>query len=199
MDDRITTFKFRSIHLRTPYLVLKLPFLCRWYRFAYDHSSLSDPSVIRGWRTPFRIGVKILFLWLQKLGLYRKVQGLFRFIREEGSHQCHFSAMNTQFHALYFARFWPCYEPEVCALLDILVESKTCFYDIGANWGYFTGYVATHPRFKGQIHAFEPQEKSFFDLKRFIHEAKLQSIAQSHRLALSEHKGVGTLFSRWLP
>ena len=47
------------------------------------------------------------------------------------------------------------YEPVETRFLDAVLPKCRVFYDIGANWGYYTLLAATHPAFDGEIAAFE--------------------------------------------
>jgi FkbM family methyltransferase len=177
--------------LKTPYTIVHLPWLCRLYRFAFDHSSLSTPSLIAGYKTPFRYLSKYLF---QSKKIFRFSKGKFTFRTKKKSRRCEFTKTNTQFHSLYFKRFNPCYEPEICACLNLLLKNVQCFYDIGANWGYFVGYVAANPDFTGKIHAFEPERSSYTDLPRFVEEAELSRTVSTYPISLSNKKSTGRVF-----
>ncbi len=136
------------------------------YRLGYDNKSLVNPPLIDGWRTVPKIISKIFLPLIKQTG-YFKIN----------NHLCSFDTRNTQYHSLYFERFVKNgYEPEVMALLDILFSHGGVFYDIGANWGYFTGYVASIPEFDGKIYAFEPQKSIFNDLNILIKEAHLRNV-----------------------
>ncbi len=178
----------RIIKIRPVYQVKKLPFVARVYRYAYDYHPLSLPSLFQ---TNRKIGSRIV-RWLFKSG-FGKRQGQFTLQTPQGIRYCDMNINNSQFHAIYFHRFQGGYEPEVCALLDVLVEQADIqtFYDIGANWGDFSGYVATHPLFRGKIWAFEPQETAFADLQKFVWQANLEEWIECHPLALSNTEGLG--------
>ena len=120
-------------------------------------------------------------------------QGRFLYQRQHQTYPCTFAAKNTQFHALYFDRFKAGYEPEVCAAIDMLLHPQAVFVDIGANWGYFCGYVASYPGFQGKIIAFEPQLDVFQDLQTFVSDAQLNQCVQSYRIALSNQHQQGVL------
>ena len=47
------------------------------------------------------------------------------------------------------------YEPNESLLIDALIPKAGVFYDIGANWGYFSWLAATNPGFSGRIFSFE--------------------------------------------
>lgn len=47
------------------------------------------------------------------------------------------------------------YEPNESLLIDTLIPKARVFYDIGANWGYFSWLAATNPGFTGRIYSFE--------------------------------------------
>ena len=48
----------------------------------------------------------------------------------------------------------PIYEPETSALLDQLVGDEDVFFDVGANWGWYSVLIAARPTFHGTVHTF---------------------------------------------
>lgn len=189
-STNITDGHPRTIPIRSIYQVKKLPFLARTYRYAYDYRLLSLPYLFQ---TNRKIGSRLV-RWLFKSGFGSR-HGQFTIQTPQGMRYCDMDINNSQFHAIYFRRFQGGYEPEVCALLDVLVEQADVqtFYDIGANWGYFSGYVATHPLFRGKVLAFEPQATAFADLKKFVRQANLEQSIECHQLALSNVEGLGRI------
>lgn len=187
-STNITDGHPRTIPIRSIYQVKKLPFLARAYRYAYDYRLLSPPYLFQ---TNRKIGSRLV-RWLFKSGFGSR-QGQFTIQTPQGIRYCDMNINNSQFHAIYFRRFQGGYEPEVCALLDVLIEQGDIqtFYDIGANWGYFSGYVATHPLFRGKVWAFEPQITAFADLKKFVQQANLEESIECYQLALSNIEGLG--------
>lgn len=180
----------RPVKVRSIYQAQELPFLARAYRYAYDYRRLSLPSL-------FRINRKILpstVRWLFRSGLGKR-QGRFTIKTQRGIRHCEMNINNSQFHSIYFRRFQSGYEPEVCALLDVLIEQEQIqtFYDIGANWGHLSGYVASHPLFRGKIHAFEPQKAAFADLIKLVQQAELAEWIECHPIALSDTEGLGDI------
>lgn len=81
------------------------------------------------------------------------------------------------------------YEPDVAALLGILLKGNVRFADIGANWGYFSVFAATLPEFTGKIDAIEPMPQTHADLKHAISELGLDNRITAHRIALSDTTG----------
>jgi FkbM family methyltransferase len=69
------------------------------------------------------------------------------------------------------------------------LEPDTILFDIGANWGFFSGYVASRPDFKGEIHAFEPLLSSYNDLVKFINDADIEKTVSVYNLGLSSIDG----------
>jgi FkbM family methyltransferase len=98
---------------------------------------------------------------------------------------------NTQFIALdtKVQEFKEGYEPEISALLDALLPDAGTFFDIGANWGYFSIYVASRVAFTGRIEAFEPVSKTFRDLTGLITDLDLGGRVRCHAIAVAEHNG----------
>ena len=102
-----------------------------------------------------------------------------------GRQNINFDSHNTQFSALYEYDSNNGYEQEVGVLIDALIPDKGIFYDIGSNWGYFSLFLASRPRYSGQIFAFEPMPDSFSDLQRCVIEAKLKNKVKCHNIAAS--------------
>ncbi len=156
----------RKLPFRKVFSFSKGTLLTSLYRLGYDNKSLVNPTLIDGWRTAPKIISRILLPFIKQKGYFMIDNNL-----------CSFDTRNTQYHSLYFERFIrDGYEPEVMAILDILFLSNGVFYDIGSNWGYFTGYIASSPGFQGKIYAFEPQERIFNDLVSLINDAHLQNV-----------------------
>jgi len=84
-----------------------------------------------------------------------------------------FNGRNMQFHALYDDCYRYGYELETAVLLTRLCRGGGAFYDIGANWGYFSLLVAATPEFAGPIFAFEPNPRTHVDLVDVIQQAGL--------------------------
>ena len=83
-------------------------------------------------------------------------QGTLCMTTSTGVIQAKFDARKPHFGNLYFNADPAGYEPDVSALLSALLKDQRVFFDIGANWGYFTLYASALPAFSGNIHAFEP-------------------------------------------
>lgn len=163
---------------RRAFRVLRLPFLARFYRFAFHRQAGSRLGIH---------GQKILrklfpfFRWL-----CGNSRGEFEFSRDGKVRQISFNARNVQFLGVYVTTEG--YELEVAALLDKLLPEGGTFYDVGSNWGYFTLYAAAC-RKQLTIHAFEPMPATHQDIVECVEQAGLASIATCHHLALSDKDG----------
>jgi FkbM family methyltransferase len=115
--------------------------------------------------------------------------GRFRIDLPDGPRHVRFNARNTQFGALYQPQFQPVYEPDISALIDLIVPNDGCFLDVGANWGWFSLLLASRPGFSGRIHAFEPMPATFADLAGAVRDARLEDRIVCHPLALADHEG----------
>ena len=158
--------------------ILRLPFLARFYRYAYHHQSGSR------WEMRLMKALRKIF------PIYRRFcgnsVGEFEYDRNGCRAKIFFNARNVQFLGLYVPLYG--YEPEVAALLDSLLPEDGTFYDIGSNWGYFTLYAAgSHARLS--VHAFEPMPETYQDLASCVKQAGLSDIATCHNLALSSEDG----------
>jgi FkbM family methyltransferase len=114
--------------------------------------------------------------------------GEFDYERLGRSATIRFNARNLQFQALFAPFFKYGYEPEVGALLDLMLPEAGTFLDIGSNWGYFTLYAASnHSRLT--IHAFEPMPATYKDLTGCVAQAGLSDLVTCHNMALSSTDG----------
>jgi FkbM family methyltransferase len=172
----------RRITRRNPFKIIKVPWIARVYAYPFDRwSSLGTQAV-------FGVPNFALFILFQKFSPF-KPQGQFAYVINGHEKILRFNALNTQFHALYFKSFARGFEPQISALMDLLLPRDGVFYDIGSNWGWFSLLLASKPGFQGQIHAFEPFPLSFKDICSLIQQAGLNDKIQTHNLALSDHAG----------
>ena len=81
------------------------------------------------------------------------------------------------------------HEPELAHLLDLLVPDDGVFLDVGANYGYFSIYLAARPNFHGEIHAFEPVATTFAGLLGLVDSLRCDKIVTSHHVAASDELG----------
>jgi FkbM family methyltransferase len=80
-------------------------------------------------------------------------------------------------------------EPDLQFLLSKLAASTNAYYDIGANYGFFSIYLSSHDEFKGNVYSFEPMPKTYK-----IAQALLEALPSNHNiaynnLALSDKSG----------
>ena len=124
-----------------------------------------------------------MFLKRAALGIARRLKfwslgtklishrGRFTYRNGNSEKQITFNGRNLQFHALYDECYRHGYELETGLLLTRLCRGGGAFYDIGANWGYFSLLLAASPEFTGPIFAFEPNPRTFPDLEDVIRQA----------------------------
>lgn len=174
----------RTVRLRTPFAVLQLPLLSHIHRAAFRvRRRLSKRFVGKPAKRLFRA---LLRAGVQGVGKVRvTVAGDDRVVA--------FNARNTQFGAFYMPQSLPVYEPETSALLDLLVTDASVFYDIGANWGWYSVLAASRPGFAGSVHAFEPFPETFRDLTSVVRQSGLDSVIHCHDVALAAVDGETTM------
>ena len=182
--DRETLFARVAVTARNPFDIESIPFLSRLHEMAFRTSRGASKLFVAK-------PAKLLFRVLLTLGMGGT--GWFRLMLPQGPRRISYNPRNTQFGALYQSHFQPLYEPEVSALLDLLVGDEDCFLDVGANWGWFALLIASRPDFRGQIHAFEPMPGTHADLSGVVREAGLEARIICHPLALSDHDGTSTM------
>jgi FkbM family methyltransferase len=162
---------------RRPFTVKRLPWLARFYLRAY-HAGRMTSWLARSLRLCFPV-------WYRLCG---SSTGEFDYERLGRRRAIRFNARNLQFQALYADFDRNGYEAEVAVLLDALLPETGVFFDIGANWGYFTLYSASN-RDRPTIHAFEPMPATFSDLNNCVDQAELRHCVTCHRIALSHMDG----------
>ncbi|WP_075087184.1 hypothetical protein [Verrucomicrobium spinosum] len=153
----------RQVVPRNPFKIASLPWQARLYAFAYHggrrtrSGNLAAALARRAYRFSRRLRLPST--------------GRFELALPKGGKSIAFDAHNTQFHAIYLPKYRSGYEVETGMLIDTFASETSHFWDIGANWGYFSLHLAAHPEFSGAIHAFEPFPRSHRDLARAVEQA----------------------------
>jgi FkbM family methyltransferase len=93
-----------------------------------------------------------------------------------------FNGRNLQFRAIYDEHYQHGYEIETALLITHLCGDEKSFWDVGANWGYFSLLTASLPNFRGSIEAFEPNPRTFQDLRLTVEQAGLAARINCHNL-----------------
>jgi FkbM family methyltransferase len=101
------------------------------------------------------------------------------------------SSSNTQLHALNDGaeKFQFGYEPEIAAVIDLFVPNDGTLVDAGANFGYFSLYLALRSGFSGLVHAFEPSARGFADLEQLVASLGAPRRIHIHKMALGDSSG----------
>jgi FkbM family methyltransferase len=184
--DNLKKVMVRCVKRRNPFHVAHVPWLGRIYRYPYTK-----------WQSPHRLQV-FGAPWLMLYALLRRISpvaslGTCELDVNGRKTIFRFDARNAQFQALYLPTFSHGYEPEVMALLDLLLMDDGVFYDIGSNWGYFSVYAASRPGFRGRVHAFEPFASTYNDLRSIVRQAALEAHISCEACALSDYDGAGRM------
>jgi hypothetical protein len=174
----------RVVALRNPFSVDSLPFLSRLHSVAFLPRRRSSKRFVGK-------PAKRLFKLLMAAGM--RGEGRFRIEVDGKPRSVRFNARNTQFGAVYQPQCQPVYEPETSALLDVLAAKDGVFYDIGANWGWYSLLVASRPGFSGSVHAFEPYPPTFIDLASVVEQAGLSGRVTCHDVALADVEGTASM------
>lgn len=175
---------YREVTIRNPFRVETLPVLSRLHAMAFlPRRRLSKRFIGKP--------AKRLFRLLLTLGMGG--HGRFALSMSGQERKATYNARNTQFGALYQAQNLPLYEPETSTLIDLLLVGGKGFVDVGANWGWYSLLAASHPKFSGMIHAFEPFPPTFDDLRRVVDEAGLDGRIVCHDVALADRDGRSTM------
>jgi FkbM family methyltransferase len=78
------------------------------------------------------------------------------------------------------------YENATSSLFDLLAPEVGVFFDIGANWGYYTALFCTNAAFAGRVHAFELAPRTWRDLSRMVAGCHLAGRVTCHGFGLSD-------------
>lgn len=189
----------RTVAKRVPFELLSEPFVLQTYRYAYYarvfpenapwriFAALANRLCRLAWRPIYRL----VRMTASPSGRNSILSVLIRGVRRTAV----IDGRNTQFIALdsKVAEFKSGYEPEISALLDVLLPSGGTFFDIGANWGYFSIYAASRQEFSGRVEAFEPVSSTYKDLTGLTNALGLQGVVRCHRIAISDEDGSGTI------
>jgi FkbM family methyltransferase len=100
-----------------------------------------------------------------------------------------FDGRNAQFVAIHGEAYREGYELETSLLLLKLAEIAPTFFDIGANWGYFSLLLAGHPRYNGHVHAFEPNPNTYRDLDKVVRQSKLTEKITTRQVGVGKEPG----------
>jgi FkbM family methyltransferase len=171
----------RQVHYENPFAVRSVPFLARFYRFAFQQRGSRKKELF--------LYVPLRRLFAHYLRFCRRPRwGTFDYQRLDTTCTVRCDTRNLQFHALFGWNYKQGYEPDVALLLDALLPEGGTFYDIGSNWGYFPLYAASRRRALA-VHSFEPHPLTFQDLESCVEQAGLKGIVTCHNFALSSADG----------
>jgi FkbM family methyltransferase len=98
-------------------------------------------------------------------------------------------ALNTESDGFKFG-----YEPDVAAVIDCFVGNTGSLIDVGANFGYFSIYLASRKGFCGMAHAFEPSARSLSDLNQLVVGFELKDRIGIYPYALGDTAGSANIF-----
>ncbi len=176
----------RRVVARQPFDIIRLPATLRLARYADARRGRNA----RRWLT--KLSKSVFRTAHQRLGL--GAEGTLRLDRGDGAAiELTFDGRNTHYGHLYRGGENTGYEPATAALLDTLAPDDGVFYDIGANWGFFSLLIASRPGFRGAVHAFEPLAEIAADLESLVSQAGLAERVHCHQIALSDRTGGGTM------
>ncbi len=171
-----------EISLRNPFCTFYLPWTCRQY--VRLHNYPSGPGLERRLRT---------WILRQTISFGRRFLacnwGWMSLMVRGEERRFPVNPLNTQFQSVYGPAYRSGYEPETSALFDRLIPPDGVFFDVGANWGHFSLYVASREGFCGRVHAFEPMPPAFRDLESTVRATRLNHLVEIHNVALSDSDG----------
>jgi FkbM family methyltransferase len=171
----------RSIQLRSPFALKRIPLLARFHRVANQQRVSRKAQLLIS--APLEKLFRLYYRWFPQAP-----RGEFEYQARGERRLIKFNARNLAFDIFYSDLFRENYEDETAVLLDTFLTDGACFYDIGSNWGYFSLYVASLGG-SIRIHAFEPVPTTYGDLLSCVGQAGLQAAVQCHMLAMSDSNG----------
>ncbi len=180
----MTAALIRPLIRRVPFRIVHLPLLARLQRTAYRPRK-------RGGRRFIGKPARKFYRFLRAVGLGGR--GMFILEVDGAAHPFTFNSRNTQYSSLFVPPHDLGYEPEVCALIDLLLNDQGTFFDVGANWGYFCLYALSQRNFHGSVHAFEPFPPTFEDLDDIAHQSPFGIRFVTHRVALTDEDGTAPM------
>ena len=148
----------------SPFRVTNLPAIGRLYKYVYRRYSKRWEKRI--FKKPTR-WIFDLFYHVFKLG----GRGDFDLQLPLNIKNISFDARKAHFSILYLDDYMNYgYEPDVAGVLAWLLNGHRngAFYDIGANWGFFSFYAASLGFYNGKIHAFEPIPDTIRDFRNLV-------------------------------
>lgn len=169
-----------KVVLRCPFVFGKVPALLRFRRFALRIG-------FKPLRNLSKFLLKIPYRWLRL-----PLSGTFGIEFDGDVRWINVSTENWQLETVLT---WPRgnFEPSVVAMVDFFLSDDGVFYDIGANWGYYTFHVASRPGFNGSIHSFEPFPQTVSELESVLTQTGFGECVTVHRIALSDREGVAQM------
>lgn len=87
-----------------------------------------------------------------------------------------FDAHQSAYLAFASRAFHGGYELAETMFLEAMMAKSRVFYDVGANWGYYTLLGATHPDFKGRIYAFDISHRMNAALTSMVETLGLETV-----------------------
>lgn len=86
--------------------------------------------------------------------------------------------------------YWDVYHVEK------LLRPGDVIFDVGANYGYYSIALATRLQKACEVHAFEPNLPAYQQLVKHIEMNNLTDVITTHRVALSDAEGTGSMVGR---
>ena len=97
--------------------------------------------------------------------------------KADGSHGAiEFDAHQSAYLAFASRFFRGGYEPVETMFVDAMLARSRVFYDVGANWGYYSLLAATHPGFDGEVFSFDVSHRMNADLARMVDALKTKRV-----------------------
>ncbi|NKB22667.1 MAG: FkbM family methyltransferase [Alphaproteobacteria bacterium] len=92
------------------------------------------------------------------------------------SHDLAFDAHQSAYLAFVSRELHGGYEPTETLFLEAMLAKANSFFDVGANWGYYSLLAATHKQYSGKIFAFDVSGQMNFALTSMAESLALNSL-----------------------
>lgn len=116
-------------------------------------------------------------------------RGIFTVSMADGtSRELAFDAHQSAYLAFISRALHGGYEPTEKMFLDAMLAKADIFYDVGANWGYYSLLAATHQKFTGKTFAFEVSDQMNLALENMAEALALDAL-EIVGCGLSDHSG----------
>ena len=169
-----------------PFIIEHLPLISKLQRIGFH-------TYKNRWakRLGKKLGRAIFDIAYQSLKLSGQIE--VSITNQKPKETCKFDARQQHYAKLFNNKPVNVCEPELATLLESFLTEDKVFYDIGANWGYFSMYAAALPEYQGKIYTFEPVESTYSELQKWVNQSGQEDRITCQKFALSNRDGTAQM------